>query len=343
MWKTNISLWILLLYQADKTMVKGVNIVSVQMHNNAEDEGNIKEGSKITLTCSGNTVKTPGLSSQVLYLFYKGQNKDILLKNVTFDGKDSQYTIQSARASHSGYYRCVMEAGSERKESEPTFLTVQGNLQAPVLTIHPINVTVGDSTELRCTSEEIPPLTFIFYKYKDGQKSYRIHDIKSNNNFSMYQLKVTAAAEKTFGCAVQGNGPLSESKHSEIVQIIVQDPFSDPVFEIEPSDAIFEGDILTVKCKVNFIPLFRGIQPKLTIVKDTTAIHTKDDATTVFSKTATADDAGEYKCMAQWKDVLKITVRQVNVTASSPSAVPFPKAWILVGTLLLCVSTICSN
>ncbi|XP_041073367.1 platelet endothelial cell adhesion molecule-like isoform X2 [Carcharodon carcharias] len=320
-----------------------VRIISVQMHSDAEGERSIKEGSKITLTCSRNTVIPPGLSSQVLYLFYKGQNKDILLQNVTSDGKDSQYTIQSARASHSGYYRCVMEAGNERKETEPTFLTVQGNLQAPVLTIHPINVTVGDSTELRCTSEEIPPLTFIFYKYKDGQKSYRFHDIKSNNNFSMYQMKVTAATEKAYSCAVQGIGPLSESRHSEIVQIIVQDPFSDPVFEIEPSDTIFEGDILTIKCKVNFIPLFHGIQPKLTIVKDTTAIHIKDNATTVFSKRVTANDAGEYKCMAEWKDVLKITMKQVNVTASSQSAVPFPKAWILVGTLLLCVSTICSN
>ncbi|XP_078427359.1 platelet endothelial cell adhesion molecule-like [Cetorhinus maximus] len=327
MLKVTFPLITLLLIEVNKTETqKGVSINSVKIHHDAKDERNIKEGSKITLICSGNIVTLAGQTSQVLYLFYKGQSKDILLQNVTSDGKDSQYIIQSARASHSGYYRCVMEAGGERKESESIFLTVQGNLQAPVLTIHPINVTVGDSTELRCTSEEIPPLTFVFYKYKDGQKSYRIHDIKSNNNFSMYQLKVNAAAEKTFGCAVQGSGPLSESKHSEIVQIIVQDPFSDPVFEIEPSDAIFEGDILTIKCKVNFIPLFHGIRPKLTIVKDTTAIHIKYNATTVFSKTATADDAGEYKCMAQWKDVLKITVRQVNVTVpvSTPTLIPTP-------------------
>ncbi|XP_041072603.1 Fc receptor-like protein 5 isoform X6 [Carcharodon carcharias] len=327
MLKVTFPLLTLLLIEVNKTETqRGVSINSVKILHDPNDQRNIKEGSKITLTCSGNIVTLPGQTSQVLYLFYKGQNKDILLQNGTSDRKDSQYTIQSARASHSGYYCCVMEAGSERRESEPTFLTVQGNLQAPVLTIHPINVTVGDSTELRCTSEEIPPLTFIFYKYKDGQKSYRFHDIKSNNDFSMYQLKVTAATEKTYSCAVQGNGPLIESKHSEIVQIIVQDPFSDPVFEIEPSDTIFEGDILTIKCKVNFLPLFHGIQPKLTIVKDTTAIHIKDNATTVFSKRATANDAGEYKCMAEWKDVLKITMRQVNVTVpvSTPTLIPTP-------------------
>ncbi|XP_078082130.1 platelet endothelial cell adhesion molecule-like [Mustelus asterias] len=342
MLKTHFSLWIILLFQAAKTMVKDVTINTVEIKTDATDDENIQEGSNIILTCSANIIIPPDQSPQILYLFYKGEKKDILLQNASSNGLSSKYILQSARASHSGYYSCVVEAGSKRKESDTTFITVKGNLQMPRLTIHPMNVTLGDSIELCCTSEEIPPLTFIFYKYKDGQKPQRFSDVKSNNKSAMHQLKVAVNTEKAYSCKVEVNGISPHSKNSEIVQIIVRDPFSDLVFQAEPSTRIYEGHIFTIKCMVHFTPLFPDKQPQITIVKDTTPIAT-NATVAIFTKIATANDTGEYKCMAEWNDALKITKRHMIVHAFSRVAAAVPVTWILVSALLLSVSTICSN
>ncbi|XP_067914556.1 platelet endothelial cell adhesion molecule-like isoform X2 [Heterodontus francisci] len=316
MLKVTFPLLALLLIQASKTKSQeAVMINNVKIQSGLEDAENIKEGRNITLTCSANIVIRPDLPSQVFYLFYKGRNKDFLLKRIILSEQESHYTIQSARASHSGYYHCVVEAGNESKESETTFIKVAGKLRTPVLAIQPMNVTIGDIIELRCTSEEIPPLTFIFFKYKNRQRSSRLTDKSSNTSLATYQLRVTTNTEKSYSCNVQGNDQDSASNHSQIVHITVQDPFPDPVFEIEPSDGIFEGDNLTIKCRVRLTSLIPGVKPQLTIVKGTTPIDAKAtaDFAVEFSRTATTNDKGEYKCNANWKDALKSTKRQVTV------------------------------
>ncbi|XP_072339787.1 platelet endothelial cell adhesion molecule-like isoform X2 [Scyliorhinus torazame] len=311
----------LLLIEMNKTETqKGVSINSAIIKSDTEE--NIREGSKITLTCSASILKQQMEALQIVYLFYKGEDKGVLLKNVTSDERETQCIIQSARVSHSGYYHCVVEAGSEKKDSEPTFITVKGKLQTPLLSIQPMNVTVGDSIVLRCASEEIPPLTFIFFKEKEGQKPQRLKDINSNNKSAVHQLKVIANTDKNYSCKVRVSGISDSSLRSKIVQITVQDPFSDPVLEIEPSDRIFEGDNLTIQCIVNFTPLFLGVQPEILIVKDATPITTNYNATTaVFTTTAALNDTGEYECMVKWKEAMKMTKRQVivKVPVSEPT------------------------
>ncbi|XP_072338122.1 platelet endothelial cell adhesion molecule-like [Scyliorhinus torazame] len=341
--KTFISLWITLLFEAAQGMSQGVTINSVHVKYDAEADENIREGSKITLTCSASILKQQMEALQIVYLFYKGEDKGVLLKNVTSDERETQCIIQSARVSHSGYYHCVVEAGSEKKKSESIFITVKGKLQTPLLSIQPMNVTVGDSIVLRCASEEIPPLLFIFFKEK-GQKSQRLKDVNSNNKSAVHQLKVIANTDKNYSCKVRVSGISDSSLRSNRVQITVQDPFSDPVLEIEPSDRIFEGDNLTIQCIVNFTPLFLGVQPEILIVKDATPISTNYNTTTaVFTTTAALNDTGEYECMVKWKEAMKMTKRQVIVKVRSRVAAPVPVAWILVSTLLLGASTIYSN
>ncbi|GCB78917.1 hypothetical protein scyTo_0021248, partial [Scyliorhinus torazame] len=114
----------LLLIEMNKTETqKGVSINSAIIKSDTEE--NIREGSKITLTCSASILKQQMEALQIVYLFYKGEDKGVLLKNVTSDERETQCIIQSARVSHSGYYHCVVEAGSEKKDSEPTFITVK--------------------------------------------------------------------------------------------------------------------------------------------------------------------------------------------------------------------------
>ncbi|XP_043570965.1 platelet endothelial cell adhesion molecule-like isoform X7 [Chiloscyllium plagiosum] len=308
-----------LLLEASKTESEnGVIINSVKLKYNPADAGGIKEGSNITLTCSVDILTPSGQSPQISYLFYKGQTQDVLLKIVTIQAQESQYLIQSARPSHSGYYSCEVAAGSQREESASTFITVTGNLQTPVLTVHPIEVILGDLTELCCTSEEIPPLTFIFYTYKNGLNPVRLHENSSKNKTVTHQLRVTTDTEKNYSCTIEVPAARSVSKHSEVVQLSVQNPFSDPMFEIEPSNEIFEGDKLTIKCRVTH--LLPHVKPQLIIMKDTTPISTGNTSSVVFSKTANATDTGKYGCMARWNSVSQAIRRQVTVAV--PVSIP---------------------
>ncbi|XP_043570968.1 platelet endothelial cell adhesion molecule-like isoform X2 [Chiloscyllium plagiosum] len=342
MLKANFFLWIILLFHVIKTMgASGVIINSVKLKYNPTDAGGIKEGSNITLTCSVDILTLSGQSPQISYLFYKGQTQDALLKIVTIQAQESQYLIQSARPSHSGYYSCKVEAESQREESASTFITVTGNLQTPVFTIHPMEVILGDSTELCCTSEEIPPLTFIFYTYKNGLNPVRLHENSSKNKTVTHQLRVTTDTEKNYSCTIEVPAARSVSKHSEVVQLSVQNPFSDPEFEIEPSNRIIEGAHFTIKCRVTL--LLPHVKPQLIIMKDTTPIHAEITNSTVFSKTANVTDTGKYGCMARWKSVSRNIKSQVTVTVTSQVEIPVPVAWILATALFLSVSTVCSN
>ncbi|XP_048466915.1 uncharacterized protein LOC109917393 isoform X2 [Rhincodon typus] len=333
MLKANFFLWIVLLFHVIKIMgTTDLTINSVKLKHNLEDVGDIKEGSNITLTCSVDILTASGQPPHISYLIYKGQ-KDVLLKRDTIEAQEFQYVIQSARPSHSGYYHCEVTTGSQREER---------NLQTPVLTIQPMEVVLGDSTELCCTSEEIPPLRFIFYRYKNGPNPQRLHDTTSNNKSATHRLKVTADAEKNYSCTVEVSATRSISKHSEIVQLTVHNPFSGPIFEIEPSDKIVEGGNLTIKCRVT--SLLPHVKPQLIIMKDTTPIRTGSASCVVFSKTANVTDAGDYGCMVKWNSLSQTVRRQVNVTgAQSQVSLPAPVAWILATALFLSVSTICSN
>ncbi|XP_072414921.1 platelet endothelial cell adhesion molecule isoform X5 [Chiloscyllium punctatum] len=308
-----------LLLETSKTESEnGVIINSVKLKYNPADAGGIKQGSNITLTCSVDILTPSGQSPQISYLFYKGQAQDALLKTVTIQAQESQYLIQSARPSHSGYYSCEVEAGSQRKESVFSFITVTGNLQTPVLTIRPTEVILGDLTELCCTSEEIPPLTFIFYTHKNGLNPVRLHETSSKNKTATHQLRVTTDTEQNYSCTIEVPAARSVSKHSEVVQLSVQNPFSDPMFEIEPSNEIFEGDKLTIKCRV--MQLLPHVKPQLIIMKDTTPISTGNTSSVVFSKTANATDTGKYGCMARWNSVSQAIRRQVTVAV--PVSIP---------------------
>ncbi|XP_048466925.1 platelet endothelial cell adhesion molecule-like isoform X4 [Rhincodon typus] len=308
---------LVLLETSETESQNDLTINSVKLKHNLEDVGDIKEGSNITLTCSVDILTASGQPPHISYLIYKGQ-KDVLLKRDTIEAQEFQYVIQSARPSHSGYYHCEVTTGSQREESTSLFITVTGNLQTPVLTIQPMEVVLGDSTELCCTSEEIPPLRFIFYRYKNGPNPQRLHDTTSNNKSATHRLKVTADAEKNYSCTVEVSATRSISKHSEIVQLTVHSPFSDQVFEIKPSNEIFEGDNLTTECRVT--PLFPHVKLQLIIMKDTTPIRIGNTSSVVFSKTVNAADTGKYGCMVKWKSLSQTIKRQVTVAV--PVSVP---------------------
>ncbi|XP_060700746.1 platelet endothelial cell adhesion molecule-like [Hemiscyllium ocellatum] len=338
----NFFLWTVLLFHVIMKMgTTGVIINSVKLKYNPADAGDIKEGSNITLTCSVDILTPSGQSPQISYLFYKGQTRDVLLKTVTIQAQESHYLIQLVRPSHSGYYSCEVEAESQRAKSVSTFIAVTGNLQTPVLTIHPMEVVLGDSIELCCTSEEIPPLTFIFYTYKNGLNPVRLCEHSSKNRTVTHQLRVTIDTKKNYSCTIEVPAARSVSKHSEVVQLSVQNPFSDPEFEIEPSNTLIEGAHFTIKCRVT--PLLPHVKPQLIIMKNTTLIHKEFTNSTVYSKTANVTDTGKYGCMAKWNSVSQNIKSQVTVTVTSQVAVPIPMAWILATALFLSVSTVCSN
>uniref|UniRef100_UPI00398ECB8C Fc receptor-like protein 5 isoform X3 n=1 Tax=Pristiophorus japonicus TaxID=55135 RepID=UPI00398ECB8C len=345
MLQTIFSLWIVL-FHVIKTMESWqvATISNVQIISDSADAENVQEGNTITLTCSANIVIPLGLPSQILYIFYKGSNKGFLLKNVTSTKQESQYTIQPARASHSGYYYCVVVAGSTREKSETTYITVTGKLQRPVLSIHPMVVTVGNSTELRCEiSGEIPPLTFIFYKYSG--RYLRLADTKdTNKSFATHTLKVAENTVKDYCCKVHGNSKDSISNYSEIVKLSVQAlEVSKPILQSDSNtNTLKKGQALTLKCTVSkgSFPItymfFHG-----SLNHSTTSSYNEEK---YLIRSVNNHHSGRYYCTAS--NAATSEAKQSNhivmeVFGCSQAAVPV--AWILVTTLLLSISIICSN
>ncbi|XP_051889082.1 platelet endothelial cell adhesion molecule isoform X2 [Pristis pectinata] len=313
---------------------QGVTINDVQIK--SDPENSAKAGSSIILTCSVNIIAPSGLASQISYFFYKGSNKDFLLKNTMSAQQSSHVTIQSARASHTGYYFCVVEVGNKMAESEPSYLTVAGELQTPRLTIHPMEVIAGNRIELHCdATEELPPLEFIFYKYKNGQYS-RLRDIeKTNKSFATHSLKVAEETDLAYSCTTQGKDSKTSSNYSALVNITVQDPFSRHLFTIEPQCGIFEGDEMTINCTVLMSSLIiSDIKPELTIVKGTIPIKTEAHGPleAKLSKNATVNDTGVYRCNARWDQTFETIEQQVIVAV--PVSKPILKSAASLGIVV---------
>ncbi|XP_055509772.1 platelet endothelial cell adhesion molecule-like [Leucoraja erinacea] len=288
----------------------------------SDPEASAQAGSSITLTCSVSIVATPDLLNQISYSLYKGSQKNVLLNTSMAPEPKYSFTIQSARATHTGYYVCVVNVGDKTATSDTLYIEVTGQIQRPRLAIQPMTVIVGSQIELRCDSaEEIPPLDFTFYKYKNGRPS-PAGQKASDTNFVTHTLKVTETTDQVYSCKVKGRSSATTSINSEPVTITVQDPFSSHLFTIEPQSRIFEGDDFTMRCTVQMSSLIpSSTKAELTITKGTTSIANSVTGEAKISKKATADDTGQYTCHAMWKETLKILVKQVTVAVpvSKPS------------------------
>ncbi|XP_078257539.1 platelet endothelial cell adhesion molecule-like [Rhinoraja longicauda] len=317
--KTAILFLVQLLYgighfQTDMT-IHSVKIKS-------KPETSAKAGSSITLTCSVYIVARSGLPNQFLYRFYKGSSKNFLLNTSMTSDQEYSFTIQSARASHTGYYLCDARVANVTTTSEILHIKVTGQLQRPRLTIQSTTVIVGNEIELRCNApEEIPPLDFTFYKDKNGQLSPAGHK-GSNTNFVTYMIKVTETTNQIYSCKFKGRSLETYSNYSELVSIAVQDPFSSHLFTIEPQSQVFLGDNFTLRCRVQMSPFSASdTKYELTISKGSTLITQIVNGEAKISIKATAADEGLYSCIAKWKRTLKTIEKLVTVTVpvSKPS------------------------
>ncbi|XP_055509769.1 platelet endothelial cell adhesion molecule-like [Leucoraja erinacea] len=317
---------------------QGVTLNNVQMKFAPETSAEV--GSRITLTCSVNIVAASSLTSQISYLFYKGPGSDVLLNSTVSSEQRSQVTIESARASHTGYYSCVVKVGNKAAKSEVSHLDVAGKLQTPRITIHPLKVIMGSQIELRCEAvEEVPPLEFIFYKYKKGQPSPVGDKTVTSRNSVTHTLKVTEATDQAYSCKIKGRSLETSSNCSEIVGITVQDPFSRHAFTIEPKNGIHEGDKLTITCTVRMSSLITSqMKPQLMILKGVTLMKRNYSLEIKYSKVASSKDTGNYSCIAMWNQTSKSIQKQVIVADSTQGTVASIKT--LVTALLLGACTI---
>ncbi|XP_007886911.1 Fc receptor-like protein 2 isoform X2 [Callorhinchus milii] len=251
--------------------------------------------SRFTLMCSVLIQTIHGQSPKILYSFYKGDAREYLLSNVTSNKEQCNYSVESAKASHSGYYMCAVRIGNETKESGTRYISVTGQLQRPVLKINPTQLVKGDSSNLTCeASYEIPSLKFIFY-----QNGERLGDkIIKDKQFAVYRLQeVTHDGATNYSCTVESDDSNSKSPKSEMVQIITHVPVSNPVLNFKNSSVVQLGRNATLFCNLS-----SGTPP----INFTLFLQSKSFST-VTSNTQDAvfnvsiidlARSGEYKCKA---------------------------------------------
>ncbi|XP_041095321.1 Fc receptor-like protein 5 isoform X4 [Polyodon spathula] len=203
----------------------------------------IFEGDTVTLSC-----RVEGGSDGWRYLWYKdSQSSTPVYQTDSSSGTGAGYTISAAAVSHSGEYWCRAERGSKpfySQYSNAVRIQVSQLFSTPTLTVKPgASVWEGEDVSLQCGAQIYKQGTQLQYRYsKDNE------DLRGAGS----QYSIPAAGLRDTGryqCEVEAAGT-GVKKRSDSVALTVKADKPKPALTREPAGEIFEGDTVTLSCRV---------------------------------------------------------------------------------------------
>ncbi|XP_058874536.1 titin-like [Acipenser ruthenus] len=215
-----------------------------------EPAGEISEGDKVTLSCV-----VEGGSGGWRYLWYKGsQYSTPLHQTDSSSGTGAGYTISPAALSHSGYYLCRAERGSNPFNSDYSSAVKIQVSERPkaVLTQEPAwtQIFKSESVTLRCEVQG-DYTDWRFTWYKDGRNAPVTQNSYSSIDGDRYTISsATKGHSGEYTCKGERTGNPSYSKTSDALTLRVSAGKPKPVLTQEPAGEIFEGDTVTLSCVV---------------------------------------------------------------------------------------------
>ncbi|XP_063312225.1 platelet endothelial cell adhesion molecule isoform X1 [Pelobates fuscus] len=266
----------------------------------------VANGATLNLDCSVDITKNGEFDLLHTFMFYKN---DVLVYNITSGRANTTFTINPARVSSSGIYKCQVdvEGKSRSKELE---IRVTG-VSPPKIHIRKTEVKEGEDVSVTCEApEEDPPLFFTFYKFQDSI----LVSQKSRSATNQKSLQVNFPIEKgdkilRFNCDVKVGYVSDEAKSalSEGKFVTVTEPFSTPKIEVSPSNNFTEGINMLIKCSVQKPPPSSSYNEtvEITIQKDKEILKSSTTESVIFSQLATVKEMGDYTCKAETKKTWK--------------------------------------
>ncbi|KAM9851990.1 basal cell adhesion molecule [Aulostomus maculatus] len=261
-------------------------------------------------------------------------------------GKDFTLTITSVQPSDELDFVCVVTAGSAGVEEGATMLKVFFAPEKPDLT-RPSSqaISVGETTSSEigtCETMNGHPQPRIIW-FKDDQplpevkdrkeKTYMIPSVvkEASGLFTiksiLYMQPTKADKDSVFQCTVEYSMPGDQikEKKSNTITINLNYPSETATFALVNSEAVKEGDTVTMKCETDGNP-----QPEFDFKKDDKPINGQGGL--LVLKSVKRTDAGVYTCTATDFDNLeadlsgKITlsvhyIDPVSVTPIEPQVV----------------------
>ncbi|XP_039598086.1 uncharacterized protein LOC120519065 [Polypterus senegalus] len=206
------------------------------------------EGDTVTVRCQS----TSGVQSpQLTYRFYSGET------SVSHQTRND-FTIQTARQSHTGSYWCEVEAEGKRidkKKSDITQVTVN---EIPKATLNLKNkwkrLYIGDTMTLECSIEGY--YTGWKYQWYKGSNIYQRFLIEGFTGPTYTVQSVTQPGIKGYFCYATRDGSPRYSKHSNDIKVTIYERTTK--LEVKSKNThgeVYESEQVSLHCGVDGDPV----------------------------------------------------------------------------------------
>uniref|UniRef100_A0A8C4SVF2 Fc receptor-like protein 5 n=1 Tax=Erpetoichthys calabaricus TaxID=27687 RepID=A0A8C4SVF2_ERPCA len=253
-------------------------------------------GDTVTLECSFDSDRSD--STGWKYVWYKNGQASSRVQQIEED------TVTRAGSTQ---YQCGVERGDGNHNvySERVTLTV---MEQPKVTLKISKedkpLYVGDTVTLECSfdSDKRDSTGWKYVWYKNGQASSRVQQIE--------EVTVTWAGSTQYQCGVE-RGDGNHNTYSERVTLTVMERTGK--FELKPDGEIFEGDKISLHCRLDGNPV--GWTYKFYSSEVGYPFQTQNDSTLTISP-VNLSHSGEYWCLAV-KEELELTTTIVRLEVSA--------------------------
>ncbi|XP_058874514.1 Fc receptor-like protein 5 [Acipenser ruthenus] len=242
-------------------------------------------GETVTLRCG-----VEGGSAGWKYLWYKDSEDTPVPQTAVRSITGDSYTITAAAVSDQGQYCCRGQRGDQplySQLSDKVILTVSEVCPKAVLTLQPAGAQIftGETVTLSCEVEG-GSAGWRFKQYRDGHEKALCTDQYSGRNGD--HCKITYAQESHSG--VYWCESASGQERSNAVNLTVSNEW---VILQTPTQPVFEGDALTLKCRVRY----NDHITRVVFYKDNKELQSQADTELSVARVSKSDE-GSYKCTA---------------------------------------------
>ncbi|CAL8333476.1 unnamed protein product [Lota lota] len=248
------------------------------------------------------------LGSQELshaYTFYK-DNTVVYTKNSA--GSELAYSLLGVRYFNTGKYKCRVDIEGQGKTSDPSKLTVSG-VSVPFLQLSTATLSEGEDLTAKCTAPGESGSIF-FYFYADGKE---LLEQRGKSNHAETKLSFGSGGVRRVHCeyTVVLSPGFIKSNESNHVSVTVRELSFKPVLEIRPVQEIFEGDQLSVYCRIE--GYHRDPDSIKLILSHGTRLLKTGRNQINSSIDVFPEDSGEFECRLEIGNVVKTATETLSV------------------------------